>query len=153
MENLINMDDLWVALWLRKPPFLASKIWIHLYSIMFFSMERDIPYRDTPRTFLFIHLIHVNSKYFNFIPNNYFLFIPKNNFHWWFLRLFQLNWLFQDLLWFFGFFSELFLYPYFSLFLCFWDGFLFLVLVFLHFFEFVLIRFICFSNIILRDFS
>ena len=30
-------------------------------------MERDIPCRDTPRTFLFIHF---NSTYFNFIPNN-----------------------------------------------------------------------------------
>ena len=27
---------------------------------IFFSMERDIPYRDTPKTFLFIHF---NSKY------------------------------------------------------------------------------------------
>jgi hypothetical protein len=32
-----------------------------------FSMERDIPHRDTPGTFLFIDF---NSKYFNFIPNN-----------------------------------------------------------------------------------
>ena len=36
-------------------------------SIRFFSMERGIPHRDTPGTFLFINF---NSKYFNFIPNN-----------------------------------------------------------------------------------
>ena len=30
-------------------------------------MERDIPHRDTPETFLFIHF---NSKYLNFNPNN-----------------------------------------------------------------------------------
>ena len=36
-------------------------------SIRFFSMERDIPHRDTPGTFFFINF---NSKYFNFIPNN-----------------------------------------------------------------------------------
>ena len=31
-------------------------------------MVRDIPYRDTPRTFLFIHF---NSKYFNFVLDKF----------------------------------------------------------------------------------
>ena len=40
-----------------------------------FSMERDIPHRDTPGIFLFIH---VNSKYFNFLPNNAISFQISN---------------------------------------------------------------------------
>ena len=40
-----------------------------------FSMERDIPHRDTPGIFLFIH---VNSKYFNFLPNSAILFQISN---------------------------------------------------------------------------
>ena len=47
---------------------------------IFFPMEGDISYRDTPRTFLFICFnsktilfICFNSKWFNFIPNNYIL--------------------------------------------------------------------------------
>ena len=64
-------------------------------------MERDIPHRDTPETFLFIHF---NSKYFKFIPNNsisfqIIIFHSKNYF---FVHVFfRFEGLFQDLLFFF----------------------------------------------------
>ena len=63
----------WIVIWLVmiydtvklltiKSDYLIIDVWD-----MVFSMERDIPHRDTPGTFLFIHF---NSKYLNFNPNN-----------------------------------------------------------------------------------
>ena len=44
------------------PPYL-----VHELHPLFFPMERDIPYRDTPRTFLFM-LSPKNSMSFQMIP-------------------------------------------------------------------------------------
>ena len=79
-----------------QPPTNRAPVW--LWTLVF-SMERDIPHRDIPGTFLIINL---NTKYFNFILNNeisfqimkfhskYLFFISKHTFSFMFLRFFQL---------------------------------------------------------------
>ena len=65
-------------------------------------MERDIPHRDTPGTFLFINF---SSKYFKFIPNNAISFqliifhSKENTFSFMFVEGF-FKWWFQDLFFF-----------------------------------------------------
>ena len=104
-------------------------------------MERDIPCRDTPRTFLFIHF---NSTYFNFIPNNsisfqiYFSF--QKNFSFMLLRF---KGIFQDLLLLFILFGVFFWFVFFSLKTCFSPfNFLFFIVYYYYFFiAFVLLFF------------
>ena len=68
LEESRFMSLIWMGCPCSSCPLLGLVCFLAVQPVLcnFFSMERDIPHRDTPATFLFMNF---NSTYFNFSTN------------------------------------------------------------------------------------